>query len=57
MVRNQVKRRLREAARAVIIPTALARDFVIAARPAAAGASSAELVAELRELLARSSQV
>lgn len=53
VVRNRVKRRLREAARHKVLSLAAGWDIVITARPAAAQASYVALNAELRELLAR----
>lgn len=53
VVRNRVKRRLREAARHNVLSLAAGWDIVITARPAAAQAFYAELDAELRQLLTR----
>jgi len=53
VVRNRVKRRLREAARQQVTSLALGWDIVIAARPSAAQQPYAALDAELRELLTR----
>jgi ribonuclease P protein component len=53
VVRNRVKRRLREAARRKVTALAAGWDIVIAARPSAAQAPYTALDAELRELLAR----
>jgi ribonuclease P protein component len=57
VVRNRVKRRLREAARHKVMSLAAGWDIVITARPAAAQASYAELDAELHELLTRAALV
>jgi ribonuclease P protein component len=48
--RNRVRRRLREAARPLIVGSKEAVDLVVVARPEAAVATFAELAAELREL-------
>jgi ribonuclease P protein component len=48
VVRNRVKRRLREFVRLNRRELAAARDFVVIAKPGAARLSYAELVAELR---------
>ena len=48
VVRNRVKRRLREFVRLNRRELAVARDFVVIAKPGAARLSYAELVAELR---------
>ncbi len=48
VVRNRVKRRLREFVRLNRPQLAAARDFVVIAKPGAAKLSYAELVAELR---------
>jgi ribonuclease P protein component len=55
VVRNRVKRRLRDAARHKVVSLAAGWDIVITARPAAAQASYAALVDELHELLTRAS--
>ena len=52
-VRNLVKRRLREAARHHLGDIRSGQDFVVVARPAAAGASFQELDAALGGLLLR----
>jgi ribonuclease P protein component len=49
VVRNRVKRRLREFVRLHRHDLPPARDFVVIAKPGAAELSYAELVAELRE--------
>jgi ribonuclease P protein component len=49
VVRNRVKRRLREFVRLHRRHLPPARDFVVIAKPGAAELSYAELVAELRE--------
>jgi ribonuclease P protein component len=49
VVRNRVKRRLREFVRLHRRDLPPARDFVVIAKPGAAELSYAELVAELRE--------
>jgi ribonuclease P protein component len=48
--RNRLKRRLREAMRQVVNDPSVALDVVVVARAAAAEASFASLVADLREL-------
>ena len=53
VVRNRVKRRLREAARQQVTSLAPGWDIVIAARPSAAQQPYAALDAELRELFTR----
>lgn len=53
VVRNQVRRRLREIVRAVITEWKDGCDVVLVARTAAASASFAELEAALRELAGR----
>ncbi len=53
VVRNRVKRRLREAARQKVTSLVAGWDIVIAARPAAAQAAFVVLDTELRELLTR----
>jgi len=51
--RNRVKRRLREAARALYSSMASGWDVVLIARPAARDATQADLVAALRSLIHR----
>jgi len=54
VVRNRVKRRLREAVRHELATLPVGWDLVFSARPAAAAATSAELAAEVGMLLTRS---
>jgi ribonuclease P protein component len=51
--RNLIRRRLREAAGALIRGSSTGVDLVVVARPDAASASFAELGAELRELIGK----
>jgi len=51
VVRNRVKRRLRESVRRALGQLAPGWDLILTARPAAAGATHAQLDAETRELL------
>jgi ribonuclease P protein component len=53
VVRNKVRRRLREAVRARYPSLAPGKDLVVAARPASAAASFTELCQALDALLAR----
>jgi ribonuclease P protein component len=50
VLRNRVRRRLREAARPLVAGVTDHLDVVVVARPGAAAASFAELASELREL-------
>ncbi|BAS29462.1 ribonuclease P protein component [Limnochorda pilosa] len=51
VVRNRVKRRLRESLRRWVMGLSLAGDLVVAARPPAAGASYGDLDEEMGRLL------
>lgn len=53
VVRNLVRRRLRESSRAILAGLEGPVDLVVVARPEAASASFAELDAELRELIGK----
>jgi ribonuclease P protein component len=53
VVRNKVRRRLREALRARFARLSSGKDVVVAARPASAGASWDELCSALDNVLAR----
>jgi ribonuclease P protein component len=53
VVRNKVRRRLREALRTRLSSLATGKDFLITARPASADASWAELCEALDALLSR----
>jgi ribonuclease P protein component len=53
VVRNRLRRRLRAAMREALPADAPAADMIVVARPAAAAASYAELVAEVHHLLGR----
>lgn len=53
VVRNRVRRRLKEALRPLLVDATAALDLVVVARPAAAAAGFAELDAELRTLVGK----
>jgi ribonuclease P protein component len=53
VVRNRLRRRLRAAIREALPADTPAADMIVVARPAAAAASYAELVAEVQQLLSR----
>lgn len=51
VVRNRLRRRIREAARRMLLPNLSAIDLVVRARPAAYRSSTAELTGDLEEWL------